>query len=60
MGEAKEERTISTRIFTRFYIPLILSLLVLAFVFVLIRTSPGLSEKATASVLGRRASTNYS
>lgn len=60
MGDTREPQTISTRIFTRFYIPFILSLLVLAFAFVLIRTSPGLSQATVARVVGRRASTNYS
>jgi hypothetical protein len=57
---AEEGQQQSTRIFTRFYIPFVLSLLVLTFVFVLIRSSPGLSLTAAASLVPRRASTNYS
>jgi len=61
MGESSNERQpLSTRIFTRFYIPFILSLLVLAFVYVLIRSSPGLTAVAAASLVERRASSIYS
>ena len=63
MGDSSNEtqkQLLSTRIFTRFYIPFVLSLLVLAFVYVLIRSSPGLTAVAAASLVERRASTNYS
>jgi hypothetical protein len=44
---------VRTHIFTRFYIPVVLSLLVLAFVAVLIRSSPGLPLSSVTGAIGR-------
>ena len=51
----KESKTIPTGIFTRFYIPFILSVLVLVGIFVILNTAPGIVSSA-ATVL-RRAPT---
>lgn len=44
-----QDPVISTRIFTRFYIPFILSLLVIAFLFVLVSIAPGLSMESIST-----------
>jgi len=52
---AKPHGELSTRYFTRFYIPFILSLLAILFIVVLINISPGLSLKAAADFSSMRS-----
>ena len=51
----KESEPIPTGMFTRFYIPFILSLLVLVGIFVILNTAPGIVDGASAAM--RRAPT---
>jgi hypothetical protein len=55
----REQKELSTRYFTRFYIPLILSILAILFLVVLLTMATGLPEKAAINFASmRRANSN--
>jgi hypothetical protein len=53
----KDSNTIPTGMFTRFYIPFILSLLVLIGIFVILTIPPGVVNSAAATVMRRAVPT---
>jgi hypothetical protein len=59
MADKDASKELSTRYFTRFYIPIVLSILALLFVIVLATMSPGLTSAAAANFSSlRRANSN--
>jgi hypothetical protein len=59
MGDKDASKELSTRYFTRFYIPIVLSILALLFIVVLATMSPGLVSNAAANFSSlRRGNSN--